>query len=223
MSKVLVADYYSDLYRATLIKTICIYLIIWFVSALIWGFVTRKVAENKGYYNDNSFWWGFFLAMIGLIVVLSRPDNRRYTVKPMGATPSAPSESWTCKNCGTQNRLSNTCVTCGYQKSTRRVAGSVAVPNNGVWRCTCGKTNPTYVGTCSCGLMKPLQGPAPNKVSEPQTDTQPINAMPVASASSSDPKAGSKFDEVKSYKELLDAGIISQEDFDKKKAELLGL
>ena len=32
-----------------------------------------------------------------------------------------------------------------------------------------------------------------------------------------------KFEEVKKYKDLLDSGIISQEEFDKKKKELLGL
>lgn len=31
-----------------------------------------------------------------------------------------------------------------------------------------------------------------------------------------------KFDEIRKYKELLDEGIISQEEFDKKKKELLG-
>lgn len=32
-----------------------------------------------------------------------------------------------------------------------------------------------------------------------------------------------KFEEVKKYKDLLDSGIIPQEEFDKKKKELLGL
>ena len=31
-----------------------------------------------------------------------------------------------------------------------------------------------------------------------------------------------KFDELKKYKELLDAGVITQEEFDKKKKELIG-
>ena len=36
-------------------------------------------------------------------------------------------------------------------------------------------------------------------------------------------KSEDKFDELKKYKDLLDSGIISQEDFDKKKTEILGL
>lgn len=32
-----------------------------------------------------------------------------------------------------------------------------------------------------------------------------------------------KFDEVKKYKDLMDSGIITEEEFDKKRAEILGL
>lgn len=37
------------------------------------------------------------------------------------------------------------------------------------------------------------------------------------------PKKEDKFTEIEKYKELLDKGIITQEEFDKKKKELLGL
>ena len=41
--------------------------------------------------------------------------------------------------------------------------------------------------------------------------------------SSAAPVASSNADEIKKYKELLDAGIITQEEFDAKKKQLLGL
>ncbi len=52
------------------------------------------------------------------------------------------------------------------------------------------------------------------------------NASPVAysqpSHATSEKKSASKFDEIKAYKELLDSGAITQEEFDKLKAEILG-
>ena len=36
-------------------------------------------------------------------------------------------------------------------------------------------------------------------------------------------ECGSNLDELKKYKELLDSGVISQEEFDAKKKQLLGL
>ncbi|MDE6035743.1 MAG: hypothetical protein K2G36_07535 [Ruminococcus sp.] len=42
-------------------------------SAVIWGFVTRTISKNKGY--KGGFWWGFWLNIIGVIVVACRPNN----------------------------------------------------------------------------------------------------------------------------------------------------
>lgn len=33
-----------------------------------WGFATRAIGKSKG--KDNCFWWGFFLGLIGLVIVL---------------------------------------------------------------------------------------------------------------------------------------------------------
>lgn len=45
----------------------------------------------------------------------------------------------------------------------------------------------------------------------------------IASAQTSSANTKNEFDAIKNYKELLDAGIITQEEFDKKKKELLGV
>ena len=39
----------------------------WIVYAIIFGVITDHVAASKGY--DDGFWWGFFLGIIGLMVV----------------------------------------------------------------------------------------------------------------------------------------------------------
>ncbi len=193
---------------------ILVFLISYVIAGVIWGIVTQKVAENKGYY-DSSFWWGFFLGLIGLIVVLVRPDNNRtvYSNDPryMGNTQQQ-SRRWYCTKCGTENGLSNTCVTCGE----RRYTGSKTTAPNGGWRCICGAVNPAYVGTCGCGLEKGAS--APKKAS-----AQPEIPVSPATTNTAQTSSSSKFDEIKAYKELLDCGAITQEEYDKKKSEILGL
>lgn len=50
-----------------IIIAVCVFL----VQGLIFGFITRAIADSKGY--DGGFWWGFFLGILGLIVVAVRP------------------------------------------------------------------------------------------------------------------------------------------------------
>lgn len=41
----------------------------------IWGAICRKVAEDKGYSGSSWFWWGFFFALIALIVLITKPNQ----------------------------------------------------------------------------------------------------------------------------------------------------
>lgn len=60
----------------TLFFTVWGYLLV----GLIFGAITKKMGETKGY--TNQFWWGFFLGIIGLIVVAVRPDmNQKIIVQ----------------------------------------------------------------------------------------------------------------------------------------------
>ena len=54
-----------------IIIAVCVFL----VQGLIFGFITRAIADSKGY--DGGFWWGFFLGLLGLIVVAVRPNQRK--------------------------------------------------------------------------------------------------------------------------------------------------
>lgn len=45
--------------------------IIYCAQGIVFGFITRYIACSKGY--DGGFWWGFFLGVLGLIVVCVRP------------------------------------------------------------------------------------------------------------------------------------------------------
>ena len=72
----------------------------------------------------------------------------------------------------------------------------------GGWKCNkCGNVNPSYSGTCNCGNLK-----ASNQTKEIEDKRETAN-----------------FQKMKSYKDLLDSGVITQEEFDAKKEQLLGL
>lgn len=74
--------------------------------------------------------------------------------------------------------------------------------NNG-WVCAkCQKTNPHYTGTCSCGNTK-------------------SNNEQVVLQNEKKKKETENIEKLKNYKDLLDSGVITQEEFDKKKEELL--
>ncbi len=57
---------------APISRTIYMYYF-WILCAngLIWGFVAHFIDKSKGY--EKGFFWGFFLGLIGLIVVCARP------------------------------------------------------------------------------------------------------------------------------------------------------
>ncbi len=80
---------------------------------------------------------------------------------------------------------------------------------SGGWQCACGKVNASYVSSCSCGRSKsgdlPPE-PAPVIPEEPDEDTEVRNAQAI-----------------REYKKLLDEGILTAEEFEAKKKQLLGL
>lgn len=83
----------------------------------------------------------------------------------------------------------------------------------GGWKCSCGRVQASYVSTCSCGVSrqslldakrKSAQTPAPAPEKKPVTDKE-------------------KADAIREYKQLMDEGILSAEEFEAKKKQLLGI
>ncbi len=70
----------------------------------------------------------------------------------------------------------------------------------GGWKCACGRLNAAYVTSCTCGRTK-------NQVENEQKSAS----------------VDSQAEKLKVYKELLYSGVITQEDFDAKKKQLLGI
>lgn len=85
------------------------------------------------------------------------------------------------------------------------------VLNEGGWKCSCGKVQASYVSSCSCGKSKQEILYPPTNKKQDEIKTAAITAEISNTAA------------IREYKELMDAGIISQEEFEAKKTQLLGL
>ena len=85
-------------------------------------------------------------------------------------------------------------------------SGNKRILSDGGWRCNkCGAVNAAYCGTCGCGAARDANVQnAVNKSQKTEIDDSSIAA-------------------IKKYKELLDSDIITKEEFETKKKELLNL
>lgn len=80
---------------------------------------------------------------------------------------------------------------------------------SGGWRCACGRVNAVYISSCACGRNKhgELPGePAPVVQHDAPEDAEVRNARAILE-----------------YKGLMDDGIITAEEFEAKKKQLLGI
>ncbi len=108
-------------------------LLIW---SVIWGCITQHVNESKGYYGG--FAWGFWLGLIGLIVVACKPT-----------VPSSTYQSSSYGKSDYDDRLS----AFAREKENKVIGDSVL--SSGGWRCvSCGRSNYDYVTMCPCGQSK---------------------------------------------------------------------
>lgn len=84
-----------------------------------WGFMTKKVIENKGY-STNWFFWGFFFGIIALIVALLRPEQRYETWDEMQQREQdeklLAKGGWEC-HCGKVNPSYVQVCACGTTRS----------------------------------------------------------------------------------------------------------
>lgn len=91
-------------------------------SAIVLGFASKAINEFKGY--DGGFGWGFFLGVIGLIVVLAKQTCLSEEVCPVDISATTPNKTVsgnpqtagqiTCPKCGaSQFNNRKTCFKCG--------------------------------------------------------------------------------------------------------------
>lgn len=115
------------------------YFIISIAWSLIWGFATAGVRDRKGY-GRRWFWFGFFLGLIPFIIACAIPE-KKYDVDSV-----------------TPGELNRTLAANGGSEPHQSVFANQNYVQNtvsgGGWQCSCGRANPTYVSTCTCGLNK---------------------------------------------------------------------
>lgn len=175
-----VLSYYTS-YYSDLAETMTTYYILSFIIGIgvscIFGAITKTINGNKGY--DGGFAWGFWLGVIGIIVVSCRQPAQYI-----------PTES-IIKPAPTTNN---------------------GVPPVGGWKCLCGRAHPQYVSTCPCGKNRSevIRAIATNV-------SQKVNSKEEEEFN----KEKESINTLREYKELLDQGILTQEEFDQKKKEIL--
>lgn len=105
-----------------------VYGIVMIIVFCIFGAVTRHINQNKGY--DGGFAWGFFLGVIGIIVVACRqPAVGRKTYE----SPA----------------LNHLLHAYAQEEERKRIL------RDGGWKCEfCDRANYKYVTTCLCGKSK---------------------------------------------------------------------
>ena len=187
-----------------------LYTIIGLVFGIIWGFATKSIYNNKGY--DGGFWVGFFLGVIGLIIALTKPDISSYSQQKDDFFQRVQAVNEEKK-----------------KQETKPIGlyDTLAAPgSNAAWKCSkCGKTNPNYIGTCGCGMNRSAQE---KMITGRQEETKAAAGAETERKINGD-TATNTIDEreaiqiIREYKGLLDCGAISQEEFDKRKSELLKL
>lgn len=52
-----------------------LYLITWLIVAIVCGCVSEHITKSRKMYGG--FWWGFFLGIIGIVVVAVRPNDKK--------------------------------------------------------------------------------------------------------------------------------------------------
>lgn len=155
-------------------ESVILSFVISIIIRCLWGAASYAINSNKGYYN-NGFWWGFWLGLIGVIVVLCKPDARTQYYE-----------------------------TYGYPSQYGN-----KIPEGG-WKCTCGTIHSSYVTSCSCGKSKrEVLNPTPAPKPQP-------------SSAAAEDKESKIIAALQEYKKLLDSGVLTQEEFEQKKQQLLG-
>ncbi|SDB36978.1 Short C-terminal domain-containing protein [Ruminococcaceae bacterium FB2012] len=184
---------------------------VWIIMALLWGIVwgacTRQNVIDKGYDSVGAYFLlGFFLGFIGFIIAYAKPDIKKEEQERM---------------------MREIYYNSRYQSQPQQP--QYQAPTND-WRCTCGAMNKDYetschrcgkeisevTWSCSCGMRNQKNAAFCEKCGKPNTtpETQPAKATL---------NADNVQDELKKYKEMLDDGLITEEEFAAKKKQLLGI
>lgn len=94
---------------------------------------------------------------------------------------------------------------------------------SGGWECSCGRVQADYVSTCSCGKNKREVLRAQLEKGQEEKRQVESKEQEMVKKYTENMDERNKVTAIKEYKELMDAGIISPEEFEAKKKQLLDL
>lgn len=162
------------------------------ITCLICGAISKSIADKRRI--AGGFWWGFFLLVIGIIVVALMPVDKARQEEYLNNTEHI----FYCPHCkktfsGISVKENDKCLNC----NSLLIETSILRDD---WQ--------NYSDDKKEQLKKAF---AEGQYSRNATSVNLPSSIVVGA------------DEIKKYKELLDSGIITQEEFDAKKKQLLGL
>ena len=183
------------------------YLIGYIIYGIIFGLITKYVAESKGYYGG--FAWGFFLGVIGLLVVGFRPNINDQTYSshtsmyPEAArqiAAEASRKTWIC-SCGQSNADSlSYCTRCRRSRGEDSYKPKITCPH-------CGAQNHNSNVTCfACGKNLSEE---PKRVEKEKMEEKAL------------PADNKNIELLQQLAKLHDQGILTDEEFQKKKDVIL--
>ena len=173
-----------------------LYFVIVFIQAIIFGFATKAVVENKGY-DENWFWWGFFFGLIAFVIACAKPQNIDYFY--FMNQSSQPAQTGYAERQSVNNKNYNGKLLSG-----------------GEWKCGCGRVHAPYVSSCTCGVNKSEIITAEQEIKQESAQAEHTETAQIMDEIS---KAAA----IKKYKELMDFNIITPEEFEAKKKQLLDI
>ncbi len=186
------------------------------IIPIVFGLICKAISNSRGM--KGGFWWGFFLNIIGIVVVAVRPNENPNNSKDIVEDDNYNREEdynkkpvvLFCKNC---NRVylsyKEKCDSCNMPllKTTFLCKE---------WTGYLKKDQDRYVDGFSRGqyVVKRKDGSSDSVVSN-VNKSQEINIPAQGMGEAEIIKY------IKDYKDLLDSGIISKDEFEKKKKQLL--
>lgn len=163
---------------------------------IICGAISEKINREKGY--DGGFAWGFLLCILGIVVTAVRP-YRQYIKTRNNTVSEVPHIFW-CTGCGSTFSSSNSkhteCPTC---KCTLKETTILAED----WRRLSSDEKLQLKREFANG--KHIKSSLYNDNNKEKTDSSSF----------------SKADEIRKFKDLLDEGAITEEEYERAKAKLL--
>ena len=170
------------------------------IHGLIFGFIAKYIAESRG--DDTGFAWGFWLGLIGVLVVGLRPS--KVSTPAYSNAQAVPKVEWEC-GCGAMNSDSlNYCFACRRNRGEYKPRSKVKCPH-------CGAFNTETNDVCfACN--KPL------------SETKEIIQQPAVVEKNKIAQTIENNDFVTMLEKLAklhERGILTDEEFQQKKSDIL--